>query len=96
MSVSRRQNDITALKNIKISSGKSRKKPQFVTNPGKSTDSLTIETLFHVDTNCDFLNNVYVYSILLNRPACRKHRHHVGKMKYVSLFERQEEYNKNQ
>lgn len=49
MSVSRRQNDITALRNIEISSGKSGKRPQFVTNPEKSTDSLTIQTLFHVE-----------------------------------------------
>ena len=61
MSVSRRQNDITALKNIKISSGKSRKKPQFVTNPGKSTDSLTIETLFHVEIRIVIFWITYIY-----------------------------------
>lgn len=49
MSVSRRKNDVTVLRNIKLSPGKSRKIPQFVTNPGKSTDSLTIQTRFNVE-----------------------------------------------
>ena len=64
MSVSRRKNDVTLLRNIKLSPGKSRKIPQLVTNPGKSTDSLTIQTRFHVEIRIViffWITHIYIY-----------------------------------
>lgn len=59
MSVSRRQNDITALRNIKISSGK---KATVRNKSGKVYRLIDhSNTVSRRDTNCDFLNNVYIY-----------------------------------
>lgn len=56
----------TALRNIKVSPGKSRKIPHFVTNPGKSTDSLTIQTRFHVEIRIVIFWIRYIY--IFNSP----------------------------